>query len=323
MLVSPIVSAHVAYDVVIGIYVLTLHGVDGVRTAELLNVSVFCSYPGVRMLANNVSAGVANTVIVSSIYVIALVLYGKVVAALYRLMPVLCFVGVPRFVVSALAHYVLAQVTLAVVFVLVDVSGLVGCLGFTTAGGLVPVLVFGDSPFGLKGMYVSLFIAAYTDTVSAVVKGVRNNLGSVGLSVVSALKRTPVTFIVMFPLLAFLVHLGMSTGYVLTNVAYAVVILVYVSSLVRVCNSVIAGGRVPVLIGVARPCVAVRMLVIVIPLALFYVTDTVVVCVYVSTLNVRLTLIALEVSVVVLVRGTSYCSLALVTLKVAVRINVL
>ena len=65
------------------------------------------------------------------------------------------------------------------------------------------------------------------------------------------------------------------------------------------------------------------MLVIVIPLALFYVADTVVVCIGMSTFNGCVTLITQKILVVVLVRGTRYGSLALITLKVLVCVHVL
>ena len=250
VLVVPVVSAYVTLAVVVGICVLTLHNVNGVSAGELLFVSLGGDHPSERVLTHYESAGVANAVVIGGVYVLALVLYRKMVASC--LVPVLSFVVVPILVVSAVAHYVSADITLSVVgfcvILAVNVSASARFLGVVTAARFMIVLGFGSRPLGLKGVNVIFLISAYALTVN---EGVSRNLGSVGLSVVSAGERTPMSVFVTEPFFAFLVYLRVSTGNVAAYVAYTVVILVDVNSLVCIRYSVVAGGSVPMLFGIA------------------------------------------------------------------------
>ena len=105
------------------------------------------------------------------------------------------------------------------------------------------------------------------------------------------------------------------------SIASSVIVDICVSSLVNYGSVVAAYCDVPMVIGIVRPSGRVGVGMIVIPTALFYVTDTVVVVVNVCAGNCSAALVAEKVSVGICVLGAGNVSSALVTCKILILIN--
>ena len=176
----------------------------------------------------------------------------------------------------------------------------------------------GAGPLGFKGMNVSINVSA--DTNAILIKGVSGDSRCIGLKGVSAGCGMPVSALVACP--GSIVYLGVSAGNVCTNVADTVVVLIIVSAAVSISDGVRAGGLVPMLGLAGLPFIGICMSVIVIPLTSLNVADTVVICINVNALNVSLALITLKVGVSINVVYALKLFAALVALKVFISILV-
>ena len=279
MLVSVVVSAGVAEYVVVFINMIAYVDCgNGMAAGCNLFMSVCVNYPFVSVLVTVIPGAAVTETVVVFVGMSALVLLGKVVTL--RLAPMLFGVKIPFFVVAALAHRVSADVAFSVISVgavsRVNVSASVLFYGIVSAIRRLEVLCFGSGPIVLVGVLVSFLIIALAaeDTVCGdITEIVRLNVRSVGLNVVSAGKRTPVSVLVTLPALA--LKFAVCAQSVKAGVAYTVVVCVGVIAFICYGYRMTAGRSLPMLGFVS--CPVKRMSMIVIPFALYNVADSVIV----------------------------------------------